>query len=74
MAHSAPGPDGWEAEDLHHMSLVAATALAAILNRVEEGCAWPHQLTLARSVFLAKGTGSDMLDPLQYRILTICAH
>eukprot|EP00969_Alexandrium_andersonii_P212554 9385692-Alexandrium_andersonii.AAC.1 len=36
MAQSAPGPDGWEAADLRHMSLVAATALAAILNRVEE--------------------------------------
>ena len=68
---TAPGPEGWEAEDLRHMTDLAAHYLARILNKVELGGHWPHQLTWARAVFLAKSANS--MDIMQQRILTICS-
>ncbi len=67
---SAPGLDGWSAEDLELLSDQAYKALVDMLNCIEKGARWPQAMTATRAVFLSKDS-LDTQNPLAYRILKI---
>ena len=69
---SASGPDGWGQADLSHMSPNAAHYLCAMYGLIEQGVPWPEQLAQAKAVFLAKSEAA--IEPMEFRILTICSH
>ena len=69
---SAAGPDGWQRDELAHMTLKAATWLTEMFHLIESGTPWPRQLLVARAIFLAKELAPS--TAMQYIILTIAAH
>ena len=72
IRHAKPtigGLDGWTPHELGIISAKAAQLLADLLNAIEKGASWPLPLLQARAAFLAKGT--DVEDPLDYRVLSI---
>ena len=67
--HTSGGLDGWTPHELAIIPAKAAQLLADLLNAIENGASWPLPLRQARAAFLAKGT--DVEDPLDYRVLSI---
>ena len=50
----AHGPDGWEPAEMAMLSDGADPAIADLLNRIEDGAAWPDGICTARAAFLEK--------------------
>eukprot|EP00969_Alexandrium_andersonii_P157312 6953335-Alexandrium_andersonii.AAC.1 len=69
-APTSPGADGWWPVELRHLPASAASWLAALLNSIEGGAAWPTQLQEVRCVYLGK-TPEYSADSLDYRGLPI---
>ncbi len=67
---SAPGLDGWSAEDLELLSDLVYKVLVDMLNSIEKGAPWPKAMQATRAVFLSKDA-NDIHNPLAYRILKI---
>ena len=67
---SAPGLDGWSADDLELLSDHAYKLMVDMLNSIERGNMWPKAMQATRAVFLAKDA-SNTKNPLAYRILKI---
>ena len=63
------GLDGVQKGDLAILSPYACDWIAALLNRIEAGAAWPDFCTQGRLAFLSKG--GDAASPLDFRKLSI---
>ena len=67
---SAPGLDGWSAQDLEILSDKAYQLLVNMLDSIEGGANWPKAMQATRAVFLSKDP-EDVQNPLAYRSLKI---
>jgi hypothetical protein len=54
--HSAAGPDSWAPRDMALFSNGAFSAIARLLNTIEDGAQWPQDALHAKSVFFTKGS------------------
>eukprot|EP00969_Alexandrium_andersonii_P145694 6443472-Alexandrium_andersonii.AAC.1 len=62
--------DGWRPSELRAIPLLPCEWLSCMLARIEEGAAWPSQVTQINCAFVAKGKEHDV-NPLAYRGLAI---
>ena len=68
--HSAAGLDHFSPEDFTYLSDETYHWIAEFLNAIEDGAAWPDDITQGRAAFLSKDTiNTD--NPLAYRVLLI---
>eukprot|EP00969_Alexandrium_andersonii_P371498 15479640-Alexandrium_andersonii.AAC.1 len=69
-AHTKGGLDGWQPSELSCVPMCACNMLARMLRRVESGAAWPKQMSVVLTAFVAKGA-EHSADPLSYRGLSL---
>eukprot|EP00969_Alexandrium_andersonii_P019456 849137-Alexandrium_andersonii.AAC.1 len=67
---TAPGFDGWCAQDFRHAPDCVFRWLVAFFTQIEAGMTWPSAMTHARAIMLPK-TERLQVDPLAFRLLSI---